>query len=525
MEGKKRKKRNFYLLIVCFIILTSAFFPLFKTVTGSDIYASFDPYGNIPPYQPTNPSPSNGSTNVELSITLKVYVTDPDNDTMEVYFYNAADDSLVGSITTASGYNATVSWSGLQSSTTYRWYAIANDSEYENRSQNWSFTTISSGDGDGDGDEYIPPNQKPIADITAPSLGYVNQILLFFANNSYDPDGNIIGYRWDFEYDGHWNTEWINDTFCFHNFSQLGNFTVRLQVKDDDGATASDYHNIIIQELPEEKMLPIPVTKVKYEGFVNENITFDSSGSYDPDGNITNFTWYFGDGNISYEKNPVHSYAEAGYYFVFLKVTDDDNLSNWAIATAFIRDETSKVAGICREKDQPLFLTWLVILLASIIATMVVNDLRKKRRNKKKKKSKDKKQKSRWKSVITSEKSGKDKPKKTDIKESDKIKVKKESVSSKMDKKFGSKMNEKSNKGKSSNGKSNKKSKRSSFNKKRGKSKKMNKEESSKSTKSDGKSKRNSKKKSNKSDKKSNSQIRKKPNKNKGKIKSSKKIK
>ena len=463
MEGKKRKKSNFYLLILCFIILTSAFFPLFKTVTGSKIYASFDPYENIPPYQPTNPSPSDGSTNVALSITLKVYVTDPDNDTIDVYFYNAADDSLIGSITTASGYNATVSWNGLQSSTTYRWYAVANDSEYENRSQNWSFTTRSSGGGDG----YIPPNQKPIANITGPSFGYTSQILLFFANDSYDPDGNIIGYRWDFESDGHWNTEWINDTFCFHTYSQPGNYTVRLQVKDDDGATASDYHNITIQELPEKKMLPIPVTKVKYEGFVNENITFDSSGSYDPDGNITGFTWYFGDGNISFERNPVHSYADEGYYFVYLKVTDDGNLSNWAIATAFIRNETSKVTGISREKDQPLLLTWLVILLASIIATMLANGLRKKHhnknkkkatsktskkisehKNKRKKKPKDKKQGNRQKPVITTDESGKDK------------------------------------------------------------TKKMNKKEHSKST---------------KSDKKSNGQTRKTPKKNKGKIKSSKK--
>ncbi len=428
MEGKKRKKRNFYLLITSFIILTSAFFPLFKTVTGSKIYASFDPYENIPPYQPTNPSPSDGSTNVALSITLKVYVTDPDNDTIEVYFYNAADDSLIGSITTASGYNATVSWSGLQSSNTYRWYAVANDSEYENRSQNWSFITRSSGSGEG----YIPPNQEPIADITGSSFGYVNQILLFFANDSYDPDGNIIGYRWDFESDGHWNTEWINDTFCFHTYSQPGNYTVRLQVKDDDGATDLDYHNISIQELLEKKMLPIPVTKVKYEGFVNENITFDSSGSYDPDGNITGFTWYFGDGNISFERNPVHSYADEGYYFVYLKVTDDGNLSNWAIATAFIRNETSNVTGVSEEKDQPFLLfTWLVILLVSIIANMLANGLRKKHhnknkkkatsktskkisehKNKRKKKPKDKKQGNRQKPVITTDESGKDKPKK-----------------------------------------------------------------------------------------------------------------
>ena len=45
--------------------------------------------------------------------------------------------------------------------------------------------------------------------------------------------------------------------------------------------------------------------------------------SYDIDGFIVNYTWNFGDGNISYEKNPVHQYAKAGTYNVTLTVKDD----------------------------------------------------------------------------------------------------------------------------------------------------------------------------------------------------------
>lgn len=45
--------------------------------------------------------------------------------------------------------------------------------------------------------------------------------------------------------------------------------------------------------------------------------------SYDEDGLIINYTWDFGDGNISYEQNPKHAYSNYGLYTVTLIVRDD----------------------------------------------------------------------------------------------------------------------------------------------------------------------------------------------------------
>ena len=50
--------------------------------------------------------------------------------------------------------------------------------------------------------------------------------------------------------------------------------------------------------------------------------------SYDSDGYIVNWTWNFGDGAISYEQNPQHSYSDDGIYNVTLIVTDDDRATN-----------------------------------------------------------------------------------------------------------------------------------------------------------------------------------------------------
>jgi len=53
-------------------------------------------------------------------------------------------------------------------------------------------------------------------------------------------------------------------------------------------------------------------------------VHFDSSGSYDPDGRITNLRWDFGDGETSYELNPTHTYSIPGTYQVLLAVRDDN---------------------------------------------------------------------------------------------------------------------------------------------------------------------------------------------------------
>ncbi len=58
----------------------------------------------------------------------------------------------------------------------------------------------------------------------------------------------------------------------------------------------------------------------------NQLITFDASSSYDPYGNITNYKWNFGDGNITNTTDKVitHSYVLEGDYTVNLTVTNDE---------------------------------------------------------------------------------------------------------------------------------------------------------------------------------------------------------
>ncbi|GAH37784.1 unnamed protein product, partial [marine sediment metagenome] len=65
----------------------------------------------------------------------------------------------------------------------------------------------------------------------------------FDASNSYDPDGDIISYAWDFKDGNTGSGEILN-----HTFSSIGSYKVELTVTDDKGAAASATKTIIAKK-------------------------------------------------------------------------------------------------------------------------------------------------------------------------------------------------------------------------------------------------------------------------------------
>ena len=73
-------------------------------------------------------------------------------------------------------------------------------------------------------------NWAPVADAGGPYSGKVGESILFDGSRSYDVDGNIVSYSWNF---GDGTTgEGANVT---HAYSHEGSFTVRLMVTDSEG--------------------------------------------------------------------------------------------------------------------------------------------------------------------------------------------------------------------------------------------------------------------------------------------------
>ncbi|MDX6609099.1 MAG: hypothetical protein QOF85_1024 [Solirubrobacterales bacterium] len=153
---------------------------------------------------------------------------------------------------------------------------------------------------------------------TATSIG-------FDASASHDPDGTIAKYEWDFDGNGTFETNSGTNPKVSHSYSAEGEYTVRLRVTDNGGATDTAVRTLtIINNLPPTASFTANPSVIVKGG----EISFNGSGSSDPDGTIAKYEWDF-DGNGTYEtnggSNPVigHIYSTPGAYTVGLRVTDN----------------------------------------------------------------------------------------------------------------------------------------------------------------------------------------------------------
>ncbi|WP_321417736.1 DNRLRE domain-containing protein [uncultured Desulfobacter sp.] len=85
---------------------------------------------------------ADGQTDVELSPTLSVTVSDLDVSAVDVSFYDG-NGNLIGTVEDVpSGETASIVWEGLSENTTYTWYAVVDDGIDSVPSPVWSFTTL-----------------------------------------------------------------------------------------------------------------------------------------------------------------------------------------------------------------------------------------------------------------------------------------------------------------------------------------------------------------------------------------------
>ncbi len=187
--------------------------------------------------------------------------------------------------------------------------------------------TIVDSEGLGDSESRIVSVRGyPLATFSnTPGAPYVGDIILFNASLSSPNGGVIVGYLWDFD-DGSplFNT---TNVVTMRIYNLAGNYTVTLTVTDSEGLSDTQALLIVVGKAPIAAFTYSPAFPK-----VDETVTFNASSSYDPNGFVANYTWNFGDGNITTTTNPTitHAYSATGAYTVILTITDNDGYTDVA---------------------------------------------------------------------------------------------------------------------------------------------------------------------------------------------------
>lgn len=177
-------------------------------------------------------------------------------------------------------------------------------------------------------------NETPTASFSAnPSTGGAPLQVTFDASSSEDQDGIIDNFDWEF---GDGNTG--GGRIVEHSFSSPGEYTVTLTVTDNDGATETATETVTVERSgPSAELEAEP-----QEGEAPLTVTFDLSGSEDPDGVIEEYSLEFGDGQSTSGNDILdvveHEYSTSGEYNPTLQVTDDDDLSNSTSTTVTVTE-------------------------------------------------------------------------------------------------------------------------------------------------------------------------------------------
>lgn len=165
------------------------------------------------------------------------------------------------------------------------------------------------------------PNIKPVANISLDNSYkyFIGNSIVFDGSKSYDSDGEIIEYRWDFIKNENSDTILSSNPKISHIFTEPGEYTIELQVKDDSEEV--DIETTTIQISNDPSVVEIICEK---KGLTYQNITFEANILND----ITNvnYTWDFDDNTFGYSKKIDHIFTSSANFFVKLIVRDTENI-------------------------------------------------------------------------------------------------------------------------------------------------------------------------------------------------------
>jgi PKD repeat protein len=214
----------------------------------------------------------------------------------------------------------------------------------------WSDWTGPDDDGDGfvdspyvftGGQDNLPwvnqdgwkKNKPPVANAGLDQVGNEGSSITFDASGSSDPDDDPLHYRWDFDNDGGWDTEWLTSPTVTHTWFDDWSGTVKLEVSDGE-LTDTDTATVTINNVaPTVGAITAPLDPVQVDTEISASAEFTDPGVLDTHTAV----WDWGDGSDptvieitdgSRSVSGSHTYTTPGVYTVELTVTDKDSGSD-----------------------------------------------------------------------------------------------------------------------------------------------------------------------------------------------------
>jgi PKD repeat protein len=195
-------------------------------------------------------------------------------------------------------------------------------------------------------------NLKPVPAFTVRLLTQTNPYVVEFnPERSQDRDGDInkATFIWSFGDNSEPITN-IGKTLITHPYKNAGQYRVRLRIIDEESKADSTEQLVTTANQPPVAALRITPTS----GKVPLEIDYTATGSFDPDGMISSYQLFFGDGEASQNATGKHIYKTDANYQVILIVKDNLGLADTANVSVRVSTPPIAVMKITPESGGPV---------------------------------------------------------------------------------------------------------------------------------------------------------------------------
>lgn len=280
----------------------------------------------------TDPENTIGLTSpITISFDASAIPVDTDTYTILSYSWDFGDGSTGSGVTTSHEYTQKAEGDGI--------YTVTLNVQYEDVKSGENFE-------DEFQTEVSIDNESTAASFVAnPDSGEVPLTVTFDATSSFDPDGEIVSYEWDFDGDGRFDD--AEGEEVEYEFTQEGTYEVTLRVTDNNGDYATTTETIEAGSVGGLRAIITPPLGEGEIYYVGEEYDFEGELSQIREGKIVKYKWDLGDGTKLESHGISHTYDTAGTYEVVLTVLDKDgNSDETTLEIQVVEEGTPPVANI-----------------------------------------------------------------------------------------------------------------------------------------------------------------------------------